>query len=422
MLKEEQAAELLRRCEAIAGRQLKQIRGNLRKASTRAEAVWELIVAEAAYQLGRVEYESEQGGPDVRLALPTGRWVSIEATYLHPRFEDEEQRSSMLVSWMHEAAASLGPNPPEIRCEFSGDDSHPAGPKRTLPREHDKKRFLASTEISTFLAEIAARPDAVHQLKLKDYSATLIASPRKPGSHGFLTWGGPLQEAPRVVDEHAAFRAVRTKLRQHKVNEPHIVCIGSDVSPALSSNMHGFGIRLEHALVAAVSKSGELSGLLIVNIEQSHSFGQGIVRFARSTAYPVSRCRYPLTEEEWEFIRRFDLNRWKYTFPLARKEVPPAHRHRNIPGSFVYSSTVGGNVKFTVPASVLAEVLAGQKQLLEDYGGPEENSNKHLMGCLRSGWAIVGCRYQAGDIQQAKAATVEIELAPPHEAVFWPRK
>lgn len=421
MLKEEQAGELVRRCEAVAGRQLKQIRGNLRKASTRAEAVWELIVAEAASQLGRVEYESEQGGPDVRLALPTGRWVSIEATYLHPRFEDEEQRSSMLVRWMHEAAASLGPNPPEIRCEFSGDDSHPAGPKRTLPQEHDKKRFLASTEISTFLAEMAARPDAVHQIKLKDYSATLIASPRKPGSHGFLTWGGPLQEAPKVVDEHAAFRAARAKLRQHKVDEPHIVCIGSDVSPALSSNMHGFGIRLEHALGAAVSKSGELSGLLIVNIEQSHSFGQGIVRLARSTAYPVGRCRYPLTEEEWAFIRRFDFNRWKYTFPLSRKEVPPAHRHRNIPGSFVYSSTVGGNVKFTVPASILAEVLAGKKQLLDDYGGPEENSNRHLMGCLQSGWAIVGCRYQAGDIQQAKAATVEIELAPPHEAVFWPR-
>lgn len=223
------------------------------------------------------------------------------------------------------------------------------------------------------------------------------------------------------MDEHAAFRAVRAKLRQHKVDEPHIVCIGSDVSPALSNNMHGFGIRLEHALGAAVSKSGELSGLLIVNIEQTHSFGQGIVRFARSTAYPVERCRYPLTEEEWEFIRKFDFNRWKYTFPLARKEVSPAYRHRNVPGSFVYSSTVGGNVKFTVPASVLADVLAGRKQLLDDYGGHEEQPGKHLMKCLHSEWAIIGCRYQEGDIQQAKAATVEIELAPPHDPVFWRR-
>ncbi len=421
MLNEEQVAELLRICEAVSGRELKQNRGNLRKASTRAEAVWELIVAEAASQLGRVEYESVQGGPDIRLALPTGRWVSIEATYLHPRFEDEDQRSSMLVSWMHEAVVSLVPNPPEIRCEFSGDDSHPAGPKRTLPREHERKRFLASTEITAFLAEIAARPNAIHQLKLKNYSATLIASPRKPGSHGFLTWGGPLQEAPKIVDEHAAFRAVRAKLRQHKVDEPHIVCIGSDVSPALSNNMHGFGIRLEHALGASVSKSGELSGLLIVNVEQKHSFGQGIVRFARSTAYPVARCRYPLTEEEWEFIRRFDCNRWKYTFPLARKEVPPAHRHRNVTGSFVYSSTVGGNVKFTVPAYVLVEVLAGRQQLLEDYGGPEEQPGNHLMKCLQSGWAIVGCRYQEGDVKQAQAATVEIELAPPHDPVFWPK-
>lgn len=57
MLKEEQAAELLRRCESIAGRALKQTRGNLRRAETRAAAVWELVVSEAVAQLGRVELE-----------------------------------------------------------------------------------------------------------------------------------------------------------------------------------------------------------------------------------------------------------------------------------------------------------------------------------------------------------------------------
>lgn len=65
MLKEEQVAELLRRCEAVAGRVLKQTRGNLRRAETRAAAVWELIVLEAVSQLGRVELESPVGGPDV---------------------------------------------------------------------------------------------------------------------------------------------------------------------------------------------------------------------------------------------------------------------------------------------------------------------------------------------------------------------
>lgn len=420
MLKEEQAAELLRRCEAIAGRELKQVRGNLRRASTRAEAVWELIVVEAAAQLGRVEYEPIQGGPDIRLELPTSRWASLEVTYLHPRFDDEDRRSAMVAQWMHDAVAAIEPTPPEIRCDFRGDDNHAAGPKRTLPLEHHQKQFLASTEVAQFLAAVTARPAESHQIRLEDYSITLTASPCMPGSHGFLSWGGSLQESPKVVKEHAAFRALRTKLRQHKVDEPHLVCIGSDVSPALSSTMSSFGIRLEHALGAAVRNSGELSGVLVVNIESAAPILQGITRVARCTTYPVASCRHPLAEEEWSFIRELDLNRWKYSFALPRKEVPPQHRFRHVPGSLGISS--GGTMKLTIPTSVLVDVLAGRTQLLDDYGGSEDSFGHSVTRCLQEGWSVVGCSFQDGDVQQAKAASVLLELAPPHDPVFWPRK
>lgn len=422
MLKEVQVAELLRRCEAIVGRVLKQVRGNLRKAATRAEAVWELVVVEAAAQIGQVEYESAQGGPDVRLELHTGRRVSIEVTYLNPRFDDSERRSAMVARWMHDAAASMGPNPPEIRCDFHGDDNHPAGPQRTLPLEHERKRFLASAEVATFLAAVAARPTEVHQKRLTDYSVTLTASPRPPGSLGFLGWGGSLQEAPIVVDEHAAYRALRAKLRQHKVDEPHLVCIGSDVSRALSSGIPSPGIRLEDALGAAVRNSGELSGVLVVNIEQAAHLWHGISRTARCTAYPVAGCRHPLTEEEWRFILKLDFNRWKYTFPLSRREVLPQHRHRHLTGSLKFASTSGGPVKLAIPASVLVDILAGRKALLDDYGGPEDQLGRSVAMCLQEGWSVVACRFEAGDTQQAIAPSIVLELAPPHDPVFWPRK
>lgn len=419
MLKEEQAAELLRRCEAIVGRELRQVRGNLRKASTRAEAVWELIVVEAVAQLGCVEYESMQGGPDVRLKLPSGRWASIEVTYLHPRFDNEEQRSSMVAHWMHDAVALIKPIPPEIRCDFHGDNNRAAGPIRTLPLEQHRKQFLASKEVVQFLAAVAARPAEVHQVNLKDYSVTLTASPRIPGSLGFLHWGGSLQESPKIVNEHAAFRALRAKLQQHKLDEPHLVCIGSDVSPVLSSNMQGF-VRLEHALGAAVQNSGELSGVLIVNIEQNAPMFQGVTRVARCTMYPVMNCRHPLTDEEWSFIRKLDLNRWKYSFALTRKEVPLHQRFRHVPGSLGISS--GGTMKLEIPASILVDVLAGRMQLLDQYGDTEDSFSQSVVSCLQEGWSIVGCRFLDGDIPQAKAASVLLELAPPHDPVFWPRK
>ncbi len=422
MLKEEQAAELLRRCEALAGRELKQVRGNLRNAATRAEAVWELLFMEAVSKLGRIEVESSQGGPDIRLELPTGRWASIEVTYLHPRFEDEERRSAMVARWIHDAASSLGPDAPEIRCDFQGDSKHLAGPRRKLPLEHERKKFLASTEVAQFLTDVAAHPNEELQLQLKNYSVILKTVRRTPESQRFLGWGGSIQESPKVAQEHAAFRSLRAKLQQHKLDEPHLVCIGSDVSHALSSGMSNFDIRLEHALGAAIKNSGELSGVMVVNIAQSSSPLERISRTARCTAYPVGNCRYPLTEAEWSFIQKLDVNRWKFSFPLPRKEDSPKHRYRHVPGSLQLSSYSGGIVKLSIPASVLVEVLAGRKELLDDdYGGAEDHFGNAVKRCLQEGWKVVSCSFQDGDIQQGMAASVVLELAPPHDPVFWVR-
>lgn len=421
MLKEEQVAELLRRCEAIAGRELKQTRGNLRKAETRAAAVWELIASEAASQLGRVELEPPAGGPDIRLELPTGRWASIEVTYLHPRFEGEERRKSHLVTWVHEALSALVPNQVLLRCEFHGVYGHPAGPKLDLPQEQDRKRFLASAEVAQFLSAVTGRPQEPHQIRLSEFPVTLMSSPRPPGDPGFLTWGGPCLEAPKVVSEHAAHRALRAKVRQHSVNGPHLVCIGSDVSRVLSSPANGMGIRLEDALGAAVRKGGGLSGVLVVNIEDARPVWSAASRTARSTAYPVADCRYPLTDEEWTFIRNLDFNRWKFTPPLPRKEVEPRHRYRHLDGPLTLGSSTGAKMKLTIPAYVLTDVLAGRKNLSDEYGAAGAQLGGAVLSCLAKGWSVVGCEFCDGDIQQGKAPMVVLELAPPHEALFWPR-
>jgi hypothetical protein len=259
-------------------------------------------------------------------------------------------------------------------------------------------------------------------LEDRGYSVTLMASPRRSRFDGFHSWGGLVQETPKVVEEHAAYRAIREKLRQHKVNEPHLVCIGSDVSPVLSSVPLGWGIRLEQALSAAVQKSSELSGVLVVNIEQTAPAFGGVTRTARCTAYPIPNCRYPLTEDEWAFIRNLDLNRWKYTNSLPIKEVPPAHRVRHVSGPIQQSTSPGGQVKLTIPTNVLVDVLAGRTQLLSQCGGEEDNFGKSVAQCLQEGWSIIGCSFQDGDLQQGISASVEIELAPPYASVFWPPK
>lgn len=420
MLKEVQAAELLRRCEAIAGRRLTQVRGNLRRAETRAAAVWELLVLEAAAQNGSVEYEPESGGPDVRMKLPSGRWASIEVAYLNPRFEDIEDRSRAVVTWVNQAVAKkLGSQPPRIHCQFHG-ERHPAGSKRILPLEHEMRLFLRDPEIIEYLERVAANPQGTHKQRLTRYSVTLTSSPYHPKFNKSVGWGGPPPEQPQVVEEHAAFRVLRNKIRQHKLSEPHLVCIGTDTSSALSQIRWAGQVRLEDALGAAIGSSEEISGVLIADIKSSLPMVLPVTRLARCTAHPTRKSRYPLTEDEWFHIRRLDMNRWKYTFPLPRRDAP-GYRYRHTPGDLGHSARIGGNVKVTIPASVVVDALAGRKNLLDGYGGNEEWFGKAVSTCLQEDWSIVACEYQSGDVQTGKPAYVVLELAPPHEDVFWPR-
>lgn len=107
MLSEDQAAELLKRCESIVGKTLKQVRGNLKKAETRASAVWELLVLEEASNIGQmVEYEPITDGkcPDILLTLKNRRKIWIEVAFLHPRFGKEERKTEDVRKWIQEEA------------------------------------------------------------------------------------------------------------------------------------------------------------------------------------------------------------------------------------------------------------------------------------------------------------------------------
>lgn len=72
-------------------------------------------------------------------------------------------------------------------------------------------------------------------------------------------------------------------------------------------------------------------------------------------------------------------------------------------------------MKLTIPASVLVDVLAGRKGLLDSYGGEDEQ----VTNWLRQGCRIVACRFIDGDVERAESGKVELEFAPPHEPVYW---
>ena len=82
MLTDSQILHLLAQCEAAAGRLLPEIRGNLQGRDW-LSALWELVVIDAAAQIGKIGYEiSTPGGarPDLFVEIYSGRFQVPSAT------------------------------------------------------------------------------------------------------------------------------------------------------------------------------------------------------------------------------------------------------------------------------------------------------------------------------------------------------
>lgn len=115
-----------------------------------------------------------------------------------------------------------------------------------------------------FFIQIKVLPNQYHECSLSPYSVKVIFAHQYSGPHA--TSRGLQQEAPKVVEEHAVFRALEEKAKQHHVDGPYIVCIGSDQSPALSSLLGHGTISMEMAVTEAFKKHSNLSGAIIVSI------------------------------------------------------------------------------------------------------------------------------------------------------------
>jgi hypothetical protein len=416
MLREEQAAELLRRCELITGQRLEQVRGNLRNAETRAAAVWELLVLEEASRIGKVEYEPCAGGsPDILLTLTNERKIWIEVAFLYPRFWKQERQSRTVDEWVREEAKRRDISPFKISFRFDGDSSNLAGPVRELPALHQRKIFLNEPEVVYFFESIKKDTFKGFSIKLSKYSVELIYSPQDTGP--FYHGGGLAQEVPKIVKEHAVYRVLKGKARQHRqVKGAILVCIGSDQSPVLSD--YSTRPTFRDAVDSAFSETSSLSGAIILKIEDSHDiFQSGLNRRARGELLANSTANELLTESDFNQLTKMNFNRWKYFFSLEKYEEEERHRVRKVSGNIRYGALGINRIRLEIPSSVLIDCLAGKTDLDEEYSLKDMGS---YYDCINNGWTVISCSLKEGTIEAGEAPKVILELERPLEAVYWP--
>jgi hypothetical protein len=418
MLREEQAAELLKRCESVTGKRLAQIRGNLQRAESRASAVWELLVIEETSRIGKVEYEPYEGGsPDILLHLPGGREIWIEVAYIYPRFWKQERLSDAMANWLIEEAKRRDISIFKVSCRFDGDMKNIAGPVRNLPGLHEKRKFINEPDVRNFFETIKKWPELNILIKHRLYSVELIYSPTAEGPY-LSTGGGLVQEAPADIKEHAVYRVLKEKARQHKVKGPQLICVGSDQSPALSIMVSPGKPTFRDAVYTVFSETQSIADVIIVRIEDSFHASGASQRYAKGEIFVNSKANDPFFKTEISQLRQLNFNRWKYFFRIEKYEKTNNDAFKRVGGN-INVKYGGAGVEIEIPSNILIDSLAGKTNVNKHYSVRE---NDPLLKCVNEGWVVKSCSLKEGNIEIGEAPKVVLRLEPPLEAVFWPKK
>lgn len=306
------------------------IKGNLRNAGGRASQVWELIVLDAAARIGQVEYESHPGSsPDFKLKITGSRPLWVEAAYIYPRFWQNERKIRTTMQWIFEEAERHGIPPYKIRPCLNAQEESDSGPILKLPELNEERIFLRDQKIEQFFRQIISNPNENLKISLALYSITLEYLPYAQGP--YVGWSGLLLETPQTVEEHAVYRVLRKKAKQHDIDEPRIVCIGSDVNKVL------YNVRaLRGAIQAAFKEHPSLSAAIIVTIKTVPGRPFGNETIAQPEIFMNRDAKNPLTPKELSLLSSIRFNHLKYTWPLPKKETPDSHKDYRMSGKLTH--------------------------------------------------------------------------------------
>ncbi len=122
---------------------------------------------------------------------------------------------------------------------------------------------MRDPEVFAFFSSLKNSLSAIHQVTLRRWTVTLTANPE---ASQFLISGGTVQESRRIVQEHAIYRKLVKKRNQHKVEGPHVICIGSDTSRFVGLNQAHRLIDLESVISGTIPSGGSISAVIIVDI------------------------------------------------------------------------------------------------------------------------------------------------------------
>ena len=421
MLREHQVRFLLEHGERIVGFPLTQIRGKLKTKRQVRHAIWELVLLDSASELGPVAYEPKSAtgvSPDLYLNVDSGIW--LEAAYLEPRHAETLARQEAFTNHIRKTSRDAGIRPGSIQRHFHGEKVD-AGFRVILPAAHELPAFFRREAVRGFFAAIAADPQRGLGLDLRAEGADVTLT-YTPGPLGQVVTvgGGPVLEAPRIIEEHAIYRVLDNKgahYRSAGLMQPLIVCIVSEENPTARRMTSPLLPSSADAIAAAFARRPLLSGVLLVSLEWRPSvFGLPTSRQAHARIYFNDRARFPLSRSGQELLMRLRFDRVDYGDSWNEWEDARTARERllRLGGTLTYRETANGGYAVSFPAHELVHVLGGA-ETAEKFAAQYrfDSGENPLQRAAAEGRAIVNIRLLPHNPRGQEPQMVEIEFGGP---------
>lgn len=453
MLSEPQIRAMLSECEASLGRPLSSIRSKLLRQRNPIEPVWELVNVHAALKVGEVTEETS-AEPDIRLALPRGDVVWIEATHVSPREQNKLDDVRTFPGWIRKELARAGVVPKDLHIELKARDPGYIS-LATVPPDNGRRALKQRPQWREFVSSVREKRTGTWEPG-PEYNVIVQVS---PGS-GY-TSGGPVVGIPRRPEDHVLYRAIGTKaeqIRQRSKRHEHqslilSVC-SSHIDAQIDANDPG-GTHMRHAVTAALADtSGWSMGALYNHIGPGYQKGLRVPgseyisavvvttlsepslwprmefhRAARSQFFPNRYARQPLTQAVLEQLASLHFNHYRYgpqwgevwQDPLDRDDEQDQRRDRDS-GSITLGLGRDNVDTVEITTSRLMRILSGKATAKEAFAEFREDTWTALQNAFSEGREIEAIEVVPADPATRETQRVRITLGPSIPPVVAVRK
>jgi hypothetical protein len=445
---------MLLECEARIGRPLVALRQKLLRQRNPIEPIWELVNIHTATMVGTVTEESG-AEPDVRLALPSGDVVWIEATHVSARDQTVLKDVNSFPHWIRKEIAAAGVELKNLNIQIDARDPGYHSDV-TVPPRNVRRRLKATLEWRRFVREVLATRRGTWQPD-QEFNVIVRVS---PGS-GY-TCGPPIVGIPRRPEDHVLYRAIRSKAGQLRSrpnrleHQPLILSICATHPNACLESMESSSTRMRHAITAALADTSDwgtvalynyigpgyrkglrvsgaefISAVIVTELREPMEGWrlQHYAREARSQIFGNPEARHRLTASIVEQLRPLRFNHYRYgpqwgehwQDPLNRSDSQDERRSRDA-GSITMGIGKTGVMTIEISTSLLLRVLSGRATAAEAFAEFGDDTWPRLQGAFSEGREIAKIEVVPGDPAARRTQRVKITLGDPVPPVLSVRK